>query len=140
MGEPVLGGSLYDLTLSYTKIFIEDHPRGSNSAFYVACIIAGLEHLHERKIVYRDMKPENIILDTRGYGKVVDMGLARFVIGKTNTAVGTPDYMAPEVIDPPHYHDSTVDWWSLGVLTFELLCRQPPFDDEGLDDPQERLL
>ena len=77
------------------------------------------------------------MLDTRGYGKVCDMGLARFVVGKTNTQerragfsrlcsrsslwapeAGTPDYMAPEMIDPPHYHDNSADWWSLGVLIY----------------------
>ena len=97
------------------------------------------------------------MLDTRGYGKVCDMGLARFVVGKTNTQVpainttwmclaltlhgfawlsvfvcvchvcceaGTPDYMAPEMIDPPHYHDNSADWWSLGVLMFVPLAAE----------------
>ncbi|CAE7524039.1 egl-4 [Symbiodinium pilosum] len=138
--EAALGGDLYGLFSSHQDIFLADQPRGFTSAFYAGCVIAALEHLHERKIIYRDLKPENIMLDTRGYGKVCDMGLARFVVGKTNTQAGTPDYMAPEMIDPPHYHDNSADWWSLGVLMYEMLCQQLPFDDEELEDTGERLL
>lgn len=138
--EAALGGDLYKLLCHRSDLFMSDIPRGSATAFYVACIVAGVEHLHDRKIIYRDMKPENIMLDIKGYGKICDMGLARFVCGKTNTQVGTPDYMAPEMIDPPHYYDANVDWWSLGVLTFELLNCQTPFDDEGLEDMEERIL
>ncbi|CAE7237812.1 for [Symbiodinium natans] len=138
--EVALGGDLYGLFSSHQDIFLVDQPRGYTSAFYAGCVIAALEHLHERKIIYRDLKPENIMLDTRGYGKVCDMGLARFVVGKTNTQAGTPDYMAPEMIDPPHYHDNSADWWSLGVLMYEMLCQQLPFDDEELEDTGERLL
>jgi len=86
------------------------------------------------------VKPENALLDARGYAKLCDMGFARFVLGKTNTRVGTPDYMAPEMIDFPHTHDMSVDWWALGVLTFELLAGQSPWEDEGISDPMERLL
>ncbi|CAJ1382029.1 unnamed protein product [Effrenium voratum] len=138
--EAALGGDLYGMFNSHQEIFLNDEPRGSTSAFYAGCVIAALEHLHERKIIYRDLKPENIMLDTRGYGKICDMGLARFVVGKTNTQAGTPDYMAPEMIDPPHYHDNSADWWSLGVLVYEMMCQQLPFEDDELEDTGERLL
>lgn len=138
--EAALGGDLYGMFSSHQELFLQDQPRGSTSAFFGGCVIAALEHLHERKIIYRDLKPENIMLDTRGYGKVCDMGLARFVVGKTNTQAGTPDYMAPEMIDPPHLHDNSADWWSLGVLMFEMLCQHLPFDDDELEDTGERLL
>lgn len=138
--EVALGGDLYEMLCHHPQVFLEDRPRGSATAFYSACVVAGLEHLHERKIIYRDMKPENVMLDNHGYAKICDLGLARFVCGKTNTQVGTPDYMPPEMIDPPHYYDASVDWWSLGVLSFELLCRQTPYDDEGLEDLEERIL
>mmetsp|Transcript_35946 Transcript_35946/g.110574 ORF Transcript_35946/g.110574 Transcript_35946/m.110574 type:complete len:925 (-) Transcript_35946:196-2970(-) len=138
--EAALGGDLLHLMVENPQIFRLDKPRGSATAFYVACLIAGLEHLHERKIVYRDLKPENVMLSVKGYAVITDMGLARFVVGKANTQAGTPDYMAPEVIDSPHFHDNSADWWSLGAVAFELLCKQPPFDDEGLDDQVERLL
>jgi len=108
--------------------------------FYVGLMVLMLESLSDRSIVYRDLKPENVMLSVKGYAVITDMGLARFVVGKANTQAGTPDYMAPEVIDSPHFHDNSADWWSLGAVAFELLCKQPPFDDEGLDDQVERLL
>eukprot|EP00931_Biecheleriopsis_adriatica_P075573 TRINITY_DN49402_c0_g1_i1.p1 TRINITY_DN49402_c0_g1~~TRINITY_DN49402_c0_g1_i1.p1 ORF type:complete len:907 (+),score=172.65 TRINITY_DN49402_c0_g1_i1:30-2723(+) len=133
-------GSLSFLLHKQSSIFQEDMPHGSAAAFYVACVIAALEHMHERRIVHRDIKPENVLINERGYAKLCDMGFARFVLGKTNTYCGTPEYMAPEMIDFPHSHDVSVDWWSLGVLTFELLSGQTPWEDEGLSDPMTRLL
>mmetsp|Transcript_18735 Transcript_18735/g.41058 ORF Transcript_18735/g.41058 Transcript_18735/m.41058 type:complete len:900 (+) Transcript_18735:42-2741(+) len=138
--EAAMGGDLYRIISHHRNIFAEDNPPGSATAFYLACCIAGIEHLHERRIVYRDLKPENVMMHTNGYGKISDMGLARFVCGKTNTQAGTPDYMAPEIIDPPSSHDTSADWWSLGVLAVELFTGQTPFYDDGLDDPEERLL
>ena len=61
------------------------------------------------------------------------MGFARFILGKTNTLVGTPDYMAPEMIDFPHQHDKSVDWYSLGVLSYELLAGQTPWEESGVN-------
>jgi len=138
--EAALGGSLFDLLHRRPALFSEDNSRGARSAFYVACVTEALEHLHERHIVYRDLKPENVLLDSSGYAKLCDMGFARFVLGKTNTLAGTPEYMAPEIIDFPHSHDTSVDWWALGVLTYELLTGQHPWDDEGIADMYERLL
>jgi len=138
--EAALGGSLVQVVKDHPEIFVQDAPRGHSGAFYAACVIAALEHLHERRIVHRDIKPENALLDEHGYAKVCDMGFARFVLSKTNTLVGTPDYMAPEVIDFPHTHNSSVDWWALGVLTYEILSGHTPFTDEGVSDPMERLL
>mmetsp|Transcript_55087 Transcript_55087/g.156181 ORF Transcript_55087/g.156181 Transcript_55087/m.156181 type:complete len:937 (+) Transcript_55087:40-2850(+) len=138
--EAALGGCLVDVLRSHPAVFREDTPRGSAAAFYAACLIAALEHLHERRIVHRDLKPENALLDERGYAKLCDMGFARFVLGKTNTLAGTPEYMAPEMIDFPHEHDMSVDWWALGVLTYEMLAGQTPFEDEGVVEPMGRLL
>lgn len=140
MFEAMIGGSLLDVMMNQPHVITEDMPRGINAAFYIACTVSALEHLHERRIVHRDVKPENVLLDLQGYAKVCDMGFARFVLGKTNTLAGTPDYMAPEMIDVPHTHGISVDWWSLGVLTYELLAGQPPFEDEGISDPMGRLL
>jgi len=138
--ECALGGSLMNVLCDHPEVCNEDSPRGSSLAFYVGCISAALEHLHERRIVHRDLKPENVLLDEEGYAKVCDMGFARFVISKTNTLAGTPDYMAPEMIDFPHTHGCAVDWWALGVLSYELMAGQTPFQDEGIACPVGRLL
>merc|ERR1711974_194910 len=67
-------------------------------------------------------------------------GFARFVLGKTNTMVGTPEYMSPEMIDAPHAHDKDVDWWALGILTFELLALQVPFAGPDTEDVMLKLV
>lgn len=138
--EAALGGNLYQLLKNHPATFRLDNPRCLHIAFYVGCIIFGLENMHERRIVFRDLKPENVLLDASGYGKLCDMGFARFVLGKTNTLAGTPEYMSPEQIEFPHTHDTNVDWWALGVLTFELVSGQTPFEDDGVADPHEKLL
>eukprot|EP00747_Dinoflagellata_sp_TGD_P019108 gnl/TRDRNA2_/TRDRNA2_126950_c1_seq1.p1 gnl/TRDRNA2_/TRDRNA2_126950_c1~~gnl/TRDRNA2_/TRDRNA2_126950_c1_seq1.p1 ORF type:complete len:876 (+),score=109.21 gnl/TRDRNA2_/TRDRNA2_126950_c1_seq1:234-2630(+) len=138
--EAVDGGNLHSL-IKRTNILFEDRPRGSASAFYVACMIAALEYMHVRNIMYRDLKLENVLLShTSGYAKLCDMGLSRFCLGQSNTLLGTPDYMAPEMIDIPHTHDRCVDWWALGVLTFELLTGQAPFDNEGVDPDEDHFV
>jgi len=105
--------------------------------FYVACITEGLGHLHNRKIAHRDLKPGNVLLDQRGYAKLCDLGFARFVLNRTYTFLGTPEYMAPELIDFPHEHDHRVDWWAMGVMTFELLAGQTPWQNPGCGDGSE---
>jgi cGMP-dependent protein kinase len=95
--------------------------------FYIAGTVFAFEHLHNRKIVYRDLKPENLLLNNNGQVKLTDMGLAKVVVGQTFTTCGTPDYFAPEVIGSKG-HGAAVDWWTLGILTFELLAGHPPFE------------
>jgi len=136
--EVALGGDLLVLTCNSPEVLFADHPRGSTAMYYVASISCGLAYLHERYIAYRDVKLENMLLNLEGQVKICDMGFARFVRGKTHTFLGTPDYMAPEIIDAPHAHNVCVDWWSLGVLTCELLTGSSPWhyreaSDGGLD-------
>jgi serine/threonine protein kinase len=120
--ELALGGELYD---TYCKKGF--HGSVKHAHFYSAATLFAFEHLHEKKIVYRDLKPENLLLTDTGYCKLTDMGLAKIVVGKTNTTCGTPDYFAPEVIAGSG-HSHAVDWWTLGILIFELIAGHPPFE------------
>lgn len=96
--------------------------------FYSASVVLALEELHKAKIAYRDLKPENMVLDSKGYAKLVDFGLAKQIAvgGLTWTMCGTPDYLAPEIIlNKGHNH--AVDYWALGVLVYEILHGWPAF-------------
>lgn len=101
-----------------------------NAAFYGACIIEGLGHLHQRSIAFRDLKLENVLIDESGYCVIVDFGFAKIVTGRTFTLVGTPEYLAPEIIMAKG-HDKAVDYWSYGVLVYELLLGTSPFFARG---------
>jgi len=120
--EPALGGELY---ATYNRKGF--HGSVKHCMYYVAGTVFAFEHLHERRIIYRDLKPENLLLTEKGHIKLTDMGLAKFVIGKTFTTCGTPDYFAPELIASTG-HTNAVDWWTLGILTFELMSGHPPFE------------
>jgi cGMP-dependent protein kinase len=103
--------------------------------FYTAELVLVLSHLHERRIAYRDLKPENILVDSLGFMKLVDFGTAKIVSTRTYTIVGTPHYMAPEVILGKGY-DYYADYWSLGVMLYEFICGILPFGND-LRDPYE---
>jgi serine/threonine-protein kinase Psk1 len=91
------------------------------ATFYLAELILALEHLHSLGIVYRDLKPENCLLDSDGHVVLTDFGLSKVAIAeKTNTVCGTVEYMAPEILMEQHYGKG-VDWWSLGILLFEMI-------------------
>nr|CCA19995.1 cGMPdependent protein kinase putative [Albugo laibachii Nc14]CCA23292.1 cGMPdependent protein kinase putative [Albugo laibachii Nc14] len=118
--ELVLGGELY------THVRRQRFFEAPVARFYIASIILVLEHLHQKSIAYRDIKPENILLDTDGFVKLADFGLAKVLTNPTWTLCGTPDYLAPEMILSKG-HGKAVDYWALGVLIYELLAGKPPF-------------
>ncbi|KAF2788475.1 kinase-like protein [Melanomma pulvis-pyrius CBS 109.77] len=102
----------------------------ARAKFYIAELILALQHLHEHNIVYRDLKPENILLDAKGHIALCDFGLSKANLTEnatTNTFCGTTEYLAPEVLLDEHGYTKMVDFWSLGVLVFEMCCGWSPF-------------
>jgi len=122
------GGELF-FHLKAERRFSENRVR-----FYTAEISMGLGHLHSKNIIYRDLKPENILLDSSGHIRLTDFGLSkRYEDGaQANTFCGTPEYLAPEVVTGVG-HGKEVDWWSLGILLFEMLVGLPPFYSENVN-------
>lgn len=108
--------------------------------FYTATVVCAFASLHAKKIAYRDLKPENLVMNNNGYVKLVDFGLAKQMLsGKTWTLCGTPDYLAPEII-LNEGHDLAVDYWALGVLIFEMVVGAPPFYAEDPMEVYEKIL
>jgi len=111
---PVIpGGELFSVLHNQ-----KERGRGLNNegaAFYSACILEALGHFHQQRIAYRDLKLENVMIDAQGYCRIVDLGFAKVVEDKTYTLVGTPEYLAPEIIMSKG-HDVSADYWAYGVL------------------------
>ncbi|XP_069125517.1 cGMP-dependent protein kinase 1-like [Argopecten irradians] len=120
--EACLGGELW--TILRDRGYFDD----ATARFCVACVVEAFHFLHDRGIIYRDLKPENLLLDSTGIVKLVDFGFAKRMSPgrKTWTFCGTPEYVAPEIILNKG-HDRAADYWSLGILMFELLTGSPPF-------------
>ncbi|KAI8376632.1 camp-dependent protein kinase 5 [Choanephora cucurbitarum] len=129
----VPGGELFSV-LRKSKRF-PDHV----AKFYAAEVTLAIEYLHKKDVVYRDLKPENLLLDMNGHIKITDFGFAKHVPDITWTLCGTPDYLAPEIIQSKGY-SKAVDWWSLGVLVFEMLAGYPPFYDDDHLKLYEKIL
>ena len=125
--EFIPGGDLFNL-LKIENNFLID-----KAQFYAGQIVFAFEYLHSKNIVYRNLKPENILINKNGYIKIADFQFAKVVTDRTYTMCGTPGYLAPEII-LNRGHGLSVDWWTLGVLLYEMICGVDPFAD---DDPMK---
>jgi CRP-like cAMP-binding protein len=132
--EAALGGELYT---TYLRELL--HGSVEHARFYCASVALAFEHMHDRRIIYRDLKPENLMLDHHGFLKVTDFGLSKFVIGMSYTTCGTPDYFAPELITSAG-HTTSLDWWTLGILMFELMTGSAPFESDHPSQTYTRIL
>ncbi|XP_065807956.1 serine/threonine-protein kinase N2-like isoform X1 [Labrus bergylta] len=108
----------------------------AQTRFYSACVVLGLEFLHLNKIIYRDLKLDNLLMDADGFIKITDFGLCKEGMGhgdRTSTFCGTPEFLAPEVLTDDNY-TRAVDWWGMGVLIFEMLVGESPFPGEDEEE------
>ncbi|CAO3591660.1 unnamed protein product [Absidia cylindrospora] len=127
------GGELFRI-LRKNKSFSE-----STARFYAAEVLLAIEYLHHLDIAYRDIKPENILLDAQGHIKLADFGFSKKVTDLTWTVCGTPDYLAPEIIRSQGY-TKAVDWWSFGILIYEMVMGEAPFQAENPVDKYQMIL
>jgi len=131
------GGELF-FHLQKEKKFSEERVR-----FYAAEIVAGLEYLHTAGVIYRDLKPENLLLTREGHIVMTDFGLSKEGLhdkeDRTGTFCGTPEYLAPEVLEGKGY-GKAVDWWSFGTLVYEMLTGLPPFYCEDVQEMYTKIM
>lgn len=127
--EFVQGGELFSVLHTSTSDGVPDH----QAKFYAAAVACALGYLHSKDIAYRDMKPENCLVDKQGYPKLVDFGFAKVITGKSYTLCGTPEYLAPELVLAKG-HTKAVDYWAFGILIYEMEAGYSPFSDpHGMD-------
>ena len=153
--EMLPGGELWSLLYDSQQRLVNfgtPTPHGGLSVshvhFYFCNVFSAISHIHDQNIVYRDLKPENLVMDRTGYLKIVDFGSAkRLNLGETtNTICGTPEYVAPEMI-LARGHNKGVDYWTLGIFLYELMTRRTPFQSDDaaavytkIVNPEESLM
>ncbi|GBG70539.1 hypothetical protein CBR_g6667 [Chara braunii] len=133
--EFVSGGDLF------SRLEVNRKLTARETRFYAAELLCALEFIHSKGFIYRDLKPENVMIDASGHVKLTDLGFARkLALGERSfTFVGTPDYLAPEIIQNTG-HDKAVDFWALGVLIFELQMGYTPFHANSLAEQYSKIL
>jgi serine/threonine protein kinase len=131
--EYAIGGELYSYLRRAGRFSL------ATTKFYAAEIMMAIEYLHNMDIAYRDLKPENLLLDAKGHIKLSDFGFAKHIHDRTWTLCGTPEYLAPEII-ANQGHGKAVDWWALGILIYEMLAGYPPYYDQTPFGTYEKIL
>ena len=127
--EFVQGGELFTVLHTPTRDGVPE----AQAKFYGAVVLSGLLYMHGKNIAYRDMKPENCLIDSAGYPKIVDFGFAKVITTKSYTLCGTPEYLAPELV-LGRGHNKSVDHWAFGILIYEMITGGSPFaDPKGMD-------
>jgi serine/threonine protein kinase len=132
--EFVCGGEIF------TKLRTSVRFSNDTAKMYAAEVVLAFAYLHHHDIIYRDLKPENLLIDRTGHIKLADFGFAKKLTNNiTLTLCGTPDYLAPEIIHSKG-HGKSVDWWALGVLVFEMLAGYAPFSHENTFETYQLIL
>eukprot|EP00294_Goniomonas_avonlea_P006280 CAMPEP_0114559828 /NCGR_PEP_ID=MMETSP0114-20121206/11128_1 /TAXON_ID=31324 /ORGANISM="Goniomonas sp, Strain m" /LENGTH=462 /DNA_ID=CAMNT_0001745321 /DNA_START=12 /DNA_END=1400 /DNA_ORIENTATION=+ len=132
----VNGGDLFTHLQNFRRFPLEQ------GRLYAAEMVLAFEHLHGLGVVYRDLKPENILMGADGHIRLTDFGLSKEHMAAgdtTNSFCGTPEYLAPEVLQN-HGYGKDVDWWSLGILIYEMIVGRPPFYSENVNEMYEKIL
>lgn len=128
------GGELTQVLSSKSRISMED------LKIYIAEIAIALDYLHKHGVIYRDLKPENVLLGADGHIKLTDFGLAKEIsCGSTSTFCGTEDYLAPEIVSAKPY-SYNIDWWCLGILIYELVFKRTPFHSDNIQRMYNKIL
>ena len=131
--EYIAGGELFTYLRNIGRLDL------NHSRLFGAQITLMFEYLHSMNIIYRDLKPENLLISPDGYLKLTDFGFAKVVEGRTYTLCGTPEYLAPEILLNKG-HGKPVDWWTLGVIIYEMLAGIDPFSDEDPMSIYQKIL
>lgn len=121
--EYIPGGELF------TYLRTVQNLKNEEAKLFAAQVTLMFEYLHSKNFVYRDLKPENLLIDKTGYLKLTDFGFAKKIEGRTYTLCGTPEYLAPEILLQKG-HGKPVDWWCLGILIYEMIVGIDPFSDD----------
>jgi p70 ribosomal S6 kinase len=127
------GGELFSF-LAESRLFTDDI-----ASFYIAELLLAIEHLHSLGIIYRDLKPENVMLDCDGHILLTDFGLSKISLN-SSTVCGTVEFMAPEILEERARYDKTVDYWSLGIMLFDMIVGHPPFTGSNRKKIMESVL